>query len=249
MRACLEAAKILGIESPYKADFKRIIRELRPNQIDSTGRLKEWALEEKELTPDMVHTSHLWAVYPGDEISWSKDKTIYEAARNSLDSRIGHGAKATGWGGAWHIAFFARFLNGEGAQTAIERMFDKSLTESLLNAGYVFQIDGNLGLLSGMAECLLQSHVGVHFLAALPPKWKNGKVKGLRARGGVEVDMEWKDGCMQKAEVRADKSRRTLFVGGSPAQIICGGEEISWDKEEIGYSVILEAGKAYEFVF
>ena len=62
MRACLEAAKILGIESPYKADFKRIIRELRPNQIDSTGRLKEWALEEKELTPDMVHTSHLWAV-------------------------------------------------------------------------------------------------------------------------------------------------------------------------------------------
>lgn len=130
----------------------------------------------------------------------------------------GTAQKRPGWGGAWHIAFFARFLNGEGAQTAIERMFDKSLTESLLNAGYVFQIDGNLGLLSGMAECLLQSHVGVHFLPALPPKWKNGKVKGLRARGGVEVDMEWKDGCMQKAEVRADKSRRTLFVGGSPAQ-------------------------------
>ena len=92
---------------------------LRPNQIDSIGRLKEWAWEEKELTPNMVHTSHLWAVFPGDEISWNKDKEIYEAARKSLDSRIEHGAKATGWGGAWPIAFFARFLNGEGAQLSL----------------------------------------------------------------------------------------------------------------------------------
>ena len=105
MSACLEAAKILGIESPYKADFERIIRELRPNQIDSIGRLKEWAWEEKELTPNMVHTSHLWAVFPGDEISWNKDKEIYEAARKSLDSRIEHGAKATGWGGAWPVSY------------------------------------------------------------------------------------------------------------------------------------------------
>ena len=87
---------------------------------------------------NMVHTSHLWAVFPGMRFPGIRIRRIYEAARKSLDFRIEHGAKATGWGGAWHIAFFARFLNGEGAQTAIDRMFEKSFTASLLNAKNVF---------------------------------------------------------------------------------------------------------------
>ena len=128
-------------------------------------------------------------------------------------------------------------------------MFEKSFTASLLNAGNVFQIDGNLGLLSGMAECLLQSHAGVHFLPALPPKWKNGEVKGLRARGGLEVDMEWKNGTLQKAEIRADKNRRTLFVGEVPERISCRDETLSWERKNSGILWSWKQGKHMNLCF
>ena len=92
-------------------------------------------------------------------------------------------------------------------------MLEHGLSRSLLNAENVFQIDGNMGLLAGMAECLLQSHAAVHFLPALPPSWKNGWVKGLRARGGIETDIYWQDGMLTAAWVKSDSSRMVEFTG------------------------------------
>ena len=249
MIACLEAGKVLGIHNDKEKEFEKVLNRLRPNQIDSMGRLMEWASQEKELTPDMVHTSHLWAVYPGDEIAWNKDRDLFDAAKKALYSRIEHGARSFGWPGAWHIAFFARFLDGGNAGRIISMMLEHGLSRSLLNAENVFQIDGNMGLLAGMAECLLQSHAAVHFLPALPPSWKNGWVKGLRARGGIETDIYWQDGMLTAAWVKSDSSRMVEFTGNYPFLIRQGDRNIEYEECIEGYRIYMEEGKQYELLF
>lgn len=249
MSTCLQAAEILGIQSIHEQEFQEVLNKLRPNQIDSQGRLMEWAREEQELTPDMVHTSHLWAVFPGEEIAWNKEKDLFEAAKAALRSRLAHGAKSFDWPGAWHIAFFARFLDGREAGRILEQMLSKGLTKSLLNARNVFQIDGNLGLLAGMAECLLQSHAGIHFLPALPPKWQNGQVKGLRARGAAEIDLEWENGQIKRAVVRPQENREVFFIGKEPKKILCQGQPVSWRSDKNGYWASLKKETSFEILY
>lgn len=249
MCAVLEGAEILGIENPYASEYQRIFAGLRPNGVDTQGRLLEWAREEKELTPGMAHVSHLWAVYPGDEINWKNNPEHLEAARKSLQVRRDNGCDPLGWPGAWQIALFARFLDGEMAGNVIQHIFEEGLSKSWLNAQSVFQIDGNLGLLSGIAECLMQSHLGIHFLPALPPKWKNGSVKGLRARGGAEINITWKDGVLTEAEVTPLYSGVQKFVGTPPKQVYQEKREAVCKITDDGYEMELEKGKTYQFTF
>ena len=128
-------------------------------------------------------------------------------------------------------------------------MLEHGLSRSLLNAGHVFQIDGNMGLLAVMAECLLQSHAAVHFLPALPPSWKNGWVKGLRARGGIEADIYWNDGMLASARVRSDRSRMVAFTGRYPSQIRQGNKNVMYESCEGEYRIFMEEGKEYELLF
>ncbi len=248
MRACIDGAGVLDIENPNISAYQEILRKLRPDQIDSKGCLMEWSSEEEELTPDMVHTSHLWAAFPGMEITWQGDTKLFEAAKKALRRRIDHGADECGWPLAWHIALNARFLDKEAADIEIQKMLKEGISRSLLNAKGVFQIDGNLGTLAGMAECLLQSHIAVHFLPALPPSWKNGMVKGLRARGGIEVSMSWEYNKINKAQIKVDYDRETEFIGEIPT-ITFEGQVIPLKKSKLGYTVYLEKNRIYHFDF
>lgn len=248
MRACLEGARLFGLENPNAPQYRRILEKLRPDGIDSKGRLLEWAREEKELTPGMSHVSHLWAVFPGDEINWRDTPELLDAARESLRVRKENGCNLAGWPGAWRIALCARFLDGREAGETIEGMLN-GFGRSWLNVDPVFQIDGNLGLLAGMAECLLQSHLGIHLLPALPPKWKNGSAHGLRARGGAQVDLCWRDGRLAQALIRPAVSSVQRFVGDVPEKILARGKETAYARISGGFELEMAAGEEYRLLY
>lgn len=248
MRACIAAQDILEMTNENREGFERVLNGLRPDQIGSDGRLLEWAKEEEELTPNMAHVSHLFAAFPGDEISWNHDKELFKAAEKSLTVRLENGAGGRGWPLAWHIALQARFMDHEAVDKGIQKMLHGGVMRGFLNAGRIFQIDGNLGVLAAMAECLLQSHVAIHLLPALPVSWKNGEVKGLRARGGVEVSMTWADGTLSTATVEAAQDATPEFVGEIPA-ITCEDGEVKVEKTELGFTLVMEAGKKYQLCY
>jgi alpha-L-fucosidase 2 len=243
MRDVLEAADILGVKNEHKEEYEKIMKEVRPNEIGRDGRLKEWAAEEKEYTPGMPHVSHLFGVFPGDEITKQKDPAIYEAAKKSLACRFANGAENYGgWPGAWYIALCARFRDGEKTDHFIHHVLE-DFGANMLNSKGTFQIDANCGLLAGMAECLIQSHEGIDFLSALPQSWKNGHVEGLRARGGVTADLTWMNGALHKAVLTADADGDVRVLGRVPQ----GVTPLSVDND--GFVVRLKAGVPLEMVY
>ncbi|NJP41541.1 glycoside hydrolase family 95 protein [Oscillospiraceae bacterium HV4-5-C5C] len=254
LKACLAAASILKLDNPQADAYRRILAKLRPDQIDSQGRLMEWAHEEREYTPDMVHTSHLYGVFPGDEINWKTAPALFQAAQKSLEARLQAGADLTGWPAAWHLALNARFKNRALVGQEIAFMLQRGFTKGLLNQGPIFQIDGNLGLLAGMAECLLQSHQGLDFLPALPPQWPDGQVWGLRARGDITVSLIWARGKLTEAILQSGESDYTNLVVQDMPVISCdqqllSQEQLHLSRTESGYSIYLAAGLSYHLYF
>jgi alpha-L-fucosidase 2 len=231
----LEASEALGVDEQFRQQIAGMRERLLGPQIGRWGQLQEWMVDRDDPQDQHRHLSHMIAVHPGRQISPLTTPEYAEAAEVSMNAR---GDASTGWSRAWKISIWARLHDGNRSYRILRNMIQSTIHDNLFNTHPPFQIDGNFGYASGVCEMLLQSHMGeIHLLPALPDAWTDGSVQGMRARGGVEVDLAWRGG-------RATVARLTSTTGGTYRLRAPQGQQIDGPS-----TVQLRPGQAYDVKF
>ncbi len=243
---CLGAWEALGGTAPEECviegvksveDLMKQIKEcekrLMPTRISGRGTIMEWMEDYKEAELGHRHISHLYGLYPAEQITVDGTPELAEAARKTLEYRLANGGGHTGWSRAWITNHYASLWDGEMAYSSIEKMLEMSIYPNLFDRHPPFQIDGNFGICAAMSRMLVQSSQDrVILLPALPGAWRSGKVRGLCLVGNAEIDLSWKDGKVSGCTIRAKSDYDTI--------VICGGKR---------QPVHIQAGESAELMF